>query len=561
MKRDYPHVIKATAYASAIVSGAIPACRYVRLACQRHLDDLESAKSKSYPYRLDPAKAERVCRFIEKMPHIKGKWASGSGSAITLQPWQCFILSCVFGWTRVKDGSRRYREAYIEVPRKNGKSVTAAGVGLYMLAADAEPGAEVYAGATSEKQAWEVFKPARLMALKADGFREHFGVQVNASNIAILDTASKFEPVIGNPGDGSSPHCAIVDEFHEHSKPELYDTMITGMGARSQPLMFVITTAGTDLSGPCYDKRDQVVKILTGVLENPEVFGIIYTLDDEDDWTDFENWTKANPNYGVSIDEDYLKSRHIEAMQRVSRQNIIRCKHLNQWMNADVGYFDVMAWAKCADPTMKRADFNGQPCVIFIDLASRKDIAAMMLVFREDGEDGKTRYAVFGNYYLPEDEAEYGSGSHYQAWAKEGWLTLTPGNSTDFGYIKDDLLDLKSTYEIAEVAYDPFQATMFATECMAEGFPMVEYGMTVRNFSEPMKELDALIRDGRIRHNGDPVLTWMISNVTAHMDKKENVFPNKDRPENKIDGAVGLIGAVGRWMMKENTVTVGIELW
>lgn len=563
MKSGHPHVIKATSYAHAVISGAIPACKWVRLACQRHVDDLAASRDASFPYRFDAEKAEKVCRFIENMPHIKGKWAAGKGENIELQLWQCFIVASVFGWIRVKDGKRRYRECYIEVPRKNGKSVLAAGIGLYMFAADDEPGAEVYSGATSEKQAWEVFKPARLMALKADGFKEHFSVNVNASNLAIVGTASKFEPIIGNPGDGSSPHCSITDEFHEHDGPEQYDTMVTGMGARSQPLELIITTAGVNLSGPCYQKRDVVIKTLEKVLDNPDLFGIVYTIDDEDDWTDFENWKKANPNYGVSVDEDYLRSRHRTAMQEVGKQNIIRCKHLNQWMNADVGYFDVMAWkTRCTRPNMKRADFIGKRCVFAIDLATRNDIAVAMQIFREDGDDGKPVYSVFGNYYLPEDQAEYGSASHYQTWAKENWITLTPGNIIDFGYIRDDLVDAKSEYEIGEVVYDPFQATMFATEMLAAGFPMVEYGATVKNFSEPMKELDALIRDGRIRHNGDPVLTWMISNVTAHYDKKENVFPNKDRPENKIDGAVAIIMGIGRLMVTQGQEdTVGIEIW
>jgi phage terminase large subunit-like protein len=320
----HSHVLAAKRYADAVVSGEIDACRFVKSACARHLSDLERQRDAAFPYRFDPVAGEKVCKFAELLPHIKGEWA---GKLIKLEPWQSFILSTLFGWVRKTDGKRRFRELYAEIPRKNGKSVFGAVIGLYMFTADGEAGAEVYSGATTEKQAWEVFRPAKLMATRADGFAGHFGVQVNASNMAIVDQAAKFEPIIGNPGDGASPHCAIIDEYHEHRTPDQYDTMITGMGARLQPLTVIITTAGTNLSGPCYDKRATVVKLLDGVIENEELFAIIYTLDDDDDWTDFTLWRKANPNYGVSVYEDYLRARHREAIQQASRQNIIQCKH------------------------------------------------------------------------------------------------------------------------------------------------------------------------------------------------------------------------------------------
>lgn len=337
--------------------------------------------------------------------------------------------------------------------------------------------------------------------------------------------------------------------------------MITGMGARLQPLVVVITTAGTDLSCPCYNKRDQILKILDGILENDDIFGIVYCLDEDDDWTDYGLWGKANPNLGVSVFDDYLRARHREAMQNVSRQNIIRCKHLNQWMNADVAFFDMQAWKQCEDKSLKIEDFTGQPCIVALDLASKIDLAAKIKLFRTIGEDGKANYAVFATHYLPEDVAEYGSTSHYLTWAKEGWITLTPGDVIDFRYIQNDIEDDKGLHEIREVAYDPFQATMFAIEMSERGFPMIEYGATVKNFSEPMKELDSVIREGRLRHNGDPVLGWEISNVTAHIDAKDNVFPRKEIPENKIDGAVALIIGMGRAILEQPKVEMGIEVW
>ena len=211
------------------------------------------------------------------MPHVKGEWAR-KRMTLKLEPWQKFILSTLFGWKRAKDGLRRFREAYIEVPRKNGKSCFVAPMGLYMLVADGEEGAEVYSGATTEKQAWEVYGPARIMAKRAEGFMEHYGVDVRAKNMNLIGSASRFEPLIGDPGDGASPHCAIVDEYHEHDSPRLYDTMITGMGARRQPLIIVITTAGFNLGGPCYDMRLRAGKVLDRTLQDEELFAIVYTI-------------------------------------------------------------------------------------------------------------------------------------------------------------------------------------------------------------------------------------------------------------------------------------------
>lgn len=543
-KRDYCRI--ARDYATQVLDGTIPACKWLKLAVQRHLDDLEKARKRDFLFRFDKIKAARVCAFVEALPHIKGKWA---GQDIQLSPWQIFIWTTVFGWVRKSDGMRRFREAYIEVPRKNGKSMQAAAVGLYMFAADGEPGAEVYSGATTEKQAWEVFRPARLMAKKAEGFCDYYGAAVNSSNISILDRACKFEPVIGTPGDGPSPHCAIVDEFHEHKSPEQYDSHITGMGARTQPLMLVITTAGSNLAGPCYDKRQQITKILEGVFDNDEIFGCIWTLDDDDEWSDFRNWPKANPNFGVSVFEDYLRSRHKEAIQRASRQNIVRCKHLNQWMHADTAWMDMLAWRKCADSTLSMDEFNGRPCWMSLDLASKIDLAALCLLFKETNDLGQENYVAFVKHYLPEEQAESEDRAHYAGWAKEGWITLTPGNVIDFSYIKDDMRDFAGRFQVLEVPFDPFQATQLSTEMLDEGFPMVEVGATVKNFSEPMKEFEKLVVSGRFRFNGDPVLTWMASNVVGHVDKKDNIYPNKERGENKIDGVVAIIMAMSRAMI------------
>jgi phage terminase large subunit-like protein len=531
-------------YAVDVVSGKIQACKWIRLACQRHLDDLRKSKSDpQYPYFYCEKSAERVCKFIQALPHTKGKWA-GANEKLKLDPWQLFFVCCVFGWKRKKDNMRRFRRAVLLVPRKNGKSALAAAIGLYMLTADNEHGAEVYSGATSEKQAWEVFRPAKIMAQKTPEFLEYYGVQVNASNICTQKTGSRLEPVIGKPGDGASPHCAIIDEYHEHKDDNLMDTMETGMGARQQPLVLVITTAGDNISGPCYQLQFDAQKMLEGVIDDDQTFALIYTIDQGDDWKDIDVIKKANPNYGVSVDDDFLLARLNDAKNNARKQSIFQTKHLNVWVGSREAYFNVDRWHQCADSALDLEDFKGRDCYLGLDLASRVDIAALEILFPLGNDD----FVRFGKYYLPESALESGASDHYKAWALDGWLTITDGEIIDFNEIKSDILDICSKFNVRELGYDPFQATMLVTDLMAEGVPVVEMRPTVLNFSEPMKFLDSLIRAKQIRHCGDPVMSWMISNVVAKEDAKENVYPRKDRAENKIDGVVALLMGLGRSM-------------
>lgn len=261
-RKSYPNVNAANQYARNVVRGKIPACQFVLQACQRHIDDMAQEKSRKFRYRFDKDMAEKAAKFIQLLPHTKGEWAF-KRMPITLEPWQLFIICCAFGWVQKGTRLRRFREVYTEIPRKNGKSAISAGVALYCFTCDNEFGAEVYSGATTEKQAWEVFRPARLMCKRTPLLVEAFGIEVNASNLNRPEDGARFEPLIGNPGDGASPHCAIVDEYHEHQTDSLYTTMLTGMGARRQPLMWAITTAGYNIEGPCYDKRREVIEMLS----------------------------------------------------------------------------------------------------------------------------------------------------------------------------------------------------------------------------------------------------------------------------------------------------------
>lgn len=560
MAIKHPHVVAGERYARQVAAGKISACKWVVAACRRHLDDRKREKARGFAYRLNRDEAEKVCRFVEVLPHTKGQWARRS-ERIVLEPWQCFLTLAVFGWVHKASGLRRFRRVFLLIPRKNGKSLMAAAWGLYMFAADGEHGAEVYSGATSEKQAWEVFRPARLMAARTPAFTGHFGVEVNASNLNILATGSRFEPVIGKPGDGASPSCAIHDEYHEHDTDAQVDAMETGMGAREQPLQVIVTTAGDNLAGPCYQAQLDAQKVLDGVLEDDELFACIWTIDADDDWTTEAALRKANPNMDVSVSGEFLRTRQRQAVNSARKQGSFRTKHLNEWVSARDAYFNVQRWIEgAAGPSgqgITLDDFAGQPCKVGLDLSSKVDIAALEIVFRLDRCDCATarrliedgyEYARFGRYYLPEEAVEQGENEHYRGWVNEGWITQTDGQIIDFDEIKADLLDLVGTLQVEQVGYDPHQATMLVTQLMAEGVPVIEFRPTVLNFSEPMKTLDGLILARKMAHDGDPVMTWMISNTTGRHDAKDNVYPRKERVESKIDGVVAHLMALGLWL-------------
>lgn len=533
---------RAIAYASAVDAGEIDACHLVQRACKRFLSDI---KQEEWVFR--PELVERVCSFAELMPHVKGKWARVR-ELVVLQDWQVFILACLFGFIG-HDDRRRFRQAYIMLPRKQGKSVLAAIIGLYMLVMDGEAGAEVYCGATSEQQAWEVFRPAKLMAEKAgaDGpgeFLEEFGVTVAARSIYSID-GSRFQPVIGKPGDGASPHCAIIDEYHEHDTPDQFDTMLTGMGAREQPLALVITTAGDNLAGPCYDMQRFAEDVLEGHIEDERFFAIVYSIDKGDDWRDFDVWRKANPNLGVSVFEDFLLARHQEALSRPAKQGINLTKHLNVWVSSRDAWLNMADWQACAEP-IDFSDLAGREAWIGLDLATKIDVAAMVAKVRMD--DG--RFAYLPHFYLPEAvvfEARSKNSAAYGGWAEAGHLILTPGDATDFEFIATDLRKLLRHLDVKAVGFDPYQAHHLAQQLQAEGAPMIEYPMQTRTLSPPMREMEAAVVARKRLHPDNPMFSWMASNVTAKEDGRGNIYPRKPHGQDhlKIDGITAALMAEG----------------
>lgn len=528
-------------YSEDVAGGKIIAGRYVRLACERFLGDLK----KVWQYEYSREKADRAVRFMELMPHTKGKWAAKK-QLLTLEPWQVFTECNLFGWVKRETQLRRFRESYEEVPRKNGKSARVAARGNYMFAADSESGAEVYSGATTEKQAYEVFRPAWEMVRRTPGLKTRFGIEQagNAKNpgtMFVMEDMSKFETMIGKPGDGASPHCAIIDEYHEHDSDHMVDAMQTGMGAREQPLLCIITTAGSNLGGPCYEKRQDIIRILEGQIVDDTVFGVIYGIDDEDEWDDPQSLIKANPNYGVSVFPDFLLAQLEQARRSASKQNAFRTKHLNQWVGARTVWMNMLVWQRQKRP-FTLDDMADCPCWIAVDLASKKDVTAMVMLFLKDGN-----YYCKPKFYAPESSVE--DNSKYRDFATSGDMTITPGNMTDYAFVEDDILDLAKQVDLQDIAFDDWQANYLITRLSNTSLNVVDFNQTVKNMSDPMKEIEAQAINSTLYHDGNPVMTWMMGNVSAKIDAKENIYPRKENendPNCKIDGPVALIMAMGR---------------
>ena len=551
----YPSVNLANAYARDVLSGQLLACRYIKLACQRHFDDLKKSLDKNYPYQFNRDLAERACRFVQLLPHSSGDLA---GQKLILEPWQSFIFCSIFGWVTKKDKKRRFREAYIRVARKNGKSFFAAGIGTYMFCADGENSAEVYCGATTMAQAKKVFTPARQMADRLPSLRAKFDISVWVDSLTRPD-GSVFAPMAGKPGDGDSPHCAIIDEYHEHDTDHMYEAMTMGMGARSQPLTLIITTAGTSLESPCYDKDKEVKEALSGIVSNDRLFGMIYELDDGDDWTDPKNLIKANPNLDVSIKYSDLVELLEVAKQVPRKVNAFKTKRLNIWVSGKSAYYNMTQWQAAEDKSLRYEDFAGEDYYLGLDLARRLDLNAGVGVFVREIEGKKHYYCVSPKFWVPEDTInstdpkEAKTADRYRKFKEMGVLEATDGAEADYREILASIIDLQDIHKvrISEIPIDPSGATALSHELQDNGFEPISIRQDYTNMSPPMKELEAALAGGRFHHDGNPVLSWCISNVIGKTvpGSDDIVRPTKGDKQSKIDGATALFMAIGRAML------------
>lgn len=546
-------------YAQRVAQGREIAGRLERLKCERFLRDMARAGTDEFPYVLDRAMGARACRFIELMPHIKGEWAKPiyvdgkmQYAKLHLEDWQAFEEFNLFGWKHRDTGLRRFRRSYEEVARKNAKSTRIAARMLYLLTADGEPGAHCYSAATTGDQAREVFDTARNMALREPEFLVRFGIEVGKHDITLPNSASSMKALNaeGSTLDGLNIHGCSVDEVHAHKTRAVWDVLDSATGARSQPLISAITTAGFDRSGICYELRDYSIKVLEGTVQDATWFASIYTLDEGDIWHDQKVWRKANPNLGVSVKVDDMEAACRKALAQPSAVANFLTKRLNVWVSSASAWMDMMAWEKCADTSLRLDDFAGEPCWIGMDLAEKRDFAALVLVFRRDDQ-----WFFFPRLYLNEAAIEQSGNAHLQGWARAGHVIMTDGNVTDFDVIADDLRRFCTDYQVKEIPFDPALSRYFASKLVEEGLPLVEIRQAPMFFTQPLIHVENLVLEKKLHFDGNPVFTWMVSNVEVQTSKFSGLkHPTKSREENKIDGPVALFMALGRAMVGGSAV-------
>lgn len=531
-----------------------------RLAVARMRRDHAKGGATARGYFFDAEAGDRVVEFFEGyLHHHVGEW---SGRPFLLELWQKTMLREIFGWMRPGDPDaegkptppvRRFREAYVEVARKNGKSEKGAGVGLFLTVADGEHGAQVYSSATKKEQARIVWGTAAKM-IEASPELGRF-LSVLKSNISCAELGSKFEPLAADSKtqDGLNAHGNVIDEVHAHVDRHLIDVLQTSMGSRRQPLTFYITTAGEyNPESIGWIMHERAAKVLEGAIEDDSFFALVFAADEGDDYADPKTWAKANPNLGVSVKESYLRTECEKAKQQPSYLNTFLRYHLNIWTQQRTRWLTLEQWNACdadrtsieyaqwADSLGGRLAFGG------LDMSTKIDITAFLLAVPLEDED---ELALICRFWCPQErilERSKKDRVPYDAWARDGWLISTPGDVVDYDQVRDDIVQLCSGFEVREIGFDPWNSTQIATQLGGEGLTMVEVRQGYKSMSEPSKAFEARVVSKALRHGGHPVLRWMVSNVGLRQDTNENIMPDKSTQTGRIDGVVAGIIAMSR---------------
>jgi phage terminase large subunit-like protein len=547
---------KVRSYIDGVLSGAIVACKWVRLAVERHVNDLENGSDRGLWF--DESAAEFAIQFTECLKHSKDPWA---GKPLILEPWQCLIFWCLYGWKR-DDGRRRFNTAFISVARKNGKSTLCAALALKQLVADGEQGAEVYSAATKRDQAKIVFAEASRMRSKSPTLRK----MVDAYRDSLVYGDSTYKP-LGRDGDtldGLNPSCAIIDELHAHKTREVWDVIKTGTGARANPLLIAITTAGDGDPETIYvEVRNRCQNVLSGTADDDTFFGLIYTLDDGDSWQDPAVWIKANPNLGASVIQDSLAVDAKAASETPGAVAEFRRKRCNQdvetsqpWISVDDG----SAWSQCSMGNFYGlggltaetiARFSGRQCWAGGDLSSLSDLTALAFAFPAEDDFMDLLVAC----WCPRDNAIGRTRDKhvpYMPWAEQGFVTLTEGDSVDYDSLRQFLKRARDEWkwDIKQLAFDPNNARYLLTKLKEEdGFcdegQIIEHFQTTGHMNEPIGAVEKIILDRKLRHGGNPVLRWCVSNCSIYTDTGGRRRFNKKLAREKIDLAVAMVMAVG----------------
>ncbi|HEO4368784.1 TPA: terminase large subunit [Streptococcus agalactiae] len=493
----------------------------------------------------DKAKADRAVTFINNLSHTKGKWA---GKRFDLLPWQEQIVRDLFGIVK-EDGNRQFLTAYIEIPKKNGKSELAAAIALYLLYADNEASAEVYGAACDRNQASIVFDVAKQMVQMNRPLEKRSKIMGATKRIVNYSNAGFYQVLSAETGTkhGLNVSGLVFDEIHAQPNRHLYDVLTKGSGdAREQPLFFIITTAGTDRNSICYELHTKALDILNGRKKDTSFYPVVYGLSDEDDWNDEANWLKANPSLGHTIGIDRVREAYQQALDNPAEENVFKQLRLNMWTSSSVAWIPEHVYAKGNDP-IQYESLKGRSCYAGLDLSSTSDITAFVLVFPPRFEE--ENYIVLPFFWLPEDTLELRCRRDhvlYDVWESQGYIKTTEGNVVHYGFIEKFIEDLSEIYHIKEIAYDRWNATQMVQNLEGMGLTMVPFGQGYKDMSPPSKELYKLMMEGKIQHGGHTVLKWMGQNVVMRQDPAGNIKPDKEKSVEKIDGIVALIMGLDR---------------
>jgi phage terminase large subunit-like protein len=565
----------ATRYALDVIAGKILAGRPVRQACLRHLNDLEHQEEIGIQWQPDLVK--RVVDFFSEMLTVE---IGEEPVSFNLEPFQRFIVGSLFGWLNL-DRTRRFRNAYIEIGKGNGKTPLAAGIGIYGLVADGELSPEVYSAATMREQASICFKDAVKMVQRSPELaaiiQERVGSLMYSGNGGVFRPLSSEHKAL----DGKRVHIAIIDELHEHPTAMVVDKMRAGTKRRRNALIFRITNSGSDLESVCWYEHEYSLKILDGSAQDKSWFAYICALDEKDgdkpadDWTDESNWIKANPGLGTILPVQYLREQVREATGMASKQNITKRLNFCIWTQQHELWIPIEKWMECSehyDPE----DRQGEACWLGIDLSDKLDLSVVVALFKypiekvikidvghRDEEDWNEEVSesididfgieILPIFFIPEAtmyEREKEDRVPYSEWVQKDFVVATPGQIIDYSYIYKAIVGLSKLYSIQQIGYDPRGATQLATQLRDKGFDMVELTQGYNNMSEPAQIFEALVYAGRVRHNDNPVMRWNVQNSSVkHSKDNRMIIPYKSHQRKRIDGVTAACMALGRAMV------------
>lgn len=522
-------------YAVDVVEGKIVCCENIKLACKRFLSDLER---NDLEFREDVV--DEAISFIGILKHFAGK---SSGKPFILEPWQQWVVANIIGFYWKGTNDRRFTSSYIEVSRKNGKTALAAALCMYFLIADGEDGAEVDLAANSKEQAKIAFSFCSNFAKQLDPSAKTLKAYRDSILLDVNDSKLKVFAADDSKLDGFNASFGLVDEYHSAKNSKVRDVIKSSMGMRQNPHLCTITTAGFDKTLPCYKLRTTAIEILNKLKEDDSMFIAIYSLDDEDDWTDENNWVKCTPNLDVTVTTKYIREQVKSAINNPSEEVGVKTKTLNLWCDTASVWLPE-SYIMRNSSKINLEDFRDCECYVGVDLAATSDLTAVSYLIEKDGT-----YYFKTDYYLPESALkEKADRELYKFWKQQGLLKITEGNVTDYDYITNDMIAASEILNIQSIGYDKYNATQWAIHATELGLPLEEYPQTLGNFNKPTREMERLILSGKAVIDNNEINRWCFKNVSLKSDHNGNVKPNKAVKGKKIDGAIAMIQALGMYL-------------